>query len=67
MLKSNMAHFGMLQEHKDALRKNREFLLQEINPEPVIQRLYQLNMIRQITLESMQALPTWYEKNKALG
>ena len=29
----------MLQEHKDMLRKNRLFLLDEINPEPVMQKL----------------------------
>ena len=61
-----MAHFGMLQEHRDMLRKNRLFLLDEMNPEPVVQRLYQQNMMSQIVLESIQALPTRYEKNAAL-
>ena len=53
-----MAHFGMLQEHKDMLRKNRLCLLERMNPEPVVQRLYQQNMMPQIILESIQALPT---------
>ena len=61
-----MAHFGMLQEHKDMLRKNRLCLLERMNPEPVVQRLYQQNMMSQIVLESIQALPTGYEKNAAL-
>ena len=61
-----MAHFGMLQEHKDMLRKNRLCLLERMNPEPVVQRLYQQNMMSQIVLESIQALPTRYEKNAAL-
>ena len=62
-----MAHFGMLQEHKDMLRKNRLCLLERMNPEPVVQRLYQQNMMPRIILESIQALPTRYEKNAALG
>ena len=61
-----MAHFGMLQGHKDMLRKNRLCLLERMNPEPVVQRLYQQNMVSQIVLESIQALPTRYEKNAAL-
>ena len=61
-----MAHFGMLQEHKDMLRKNRLCLLERMNPEPVVQRLYRQNMMSQIVLESIQALPTRYEKNAAL-
>ena len=61
-----MAHFGMLPEHKQMLKKSRLFLLEGMNPEPVIQRLYQQNMMSQITLESIQALPTRYEKNAAL-
>ena len=35
----NLAHFGMLQEHKDMLRKNRLFFLDEMNPEPVMQKV----------------------------
>ena len=61
-----MAHFGMLQEHKDMLNKNRLCLLEGMNPEPVVQRLYQQNMMSQIILETFQALPTRYEKNAAL-
>ena len=60
-----MAHFGMLQEHKDMLRKNRLCLQERMNPEPVVQRLYQQNMKSQIILESIQALPTRYEKKAA--
>ena len=61
-----MAHFGMLPEHKQMLKKSRLFLLEGMNPEPVVQRLYQQNMMSQVTLESIQALPTRYEKNVAL-
>ena len=61
-----MAHFGMLPEHKQILKKNRLCLLERMNPEPVVQRLYQQNMMSQIVLESIQALPTRYEKNAAL-
>ena len=64
--KVNMAHFRMLQEHKDMLRKNRLCLLEGMNAEPVVQRLYQQNMMPQIISESIQALPTIYEKNAAL-
>ena len=64
--KSNMAHFGMLPEHKQMLKKNRLCLLEGMNPEPVLQRLYQQNMMSQIVLESIQALPTRYGKNAAL-
>ena len=48
------------------LKKSRLFLLEGMNPEPLIQRLYQQNMMSQITLESIQALPTRYEKKAAL-
>ena len=61
-----MAHFGMLPEHKQILKKNRLYLLEGMNPEPVLQRLYQQNMMSQVVLESIQALPTRYEKNAAL-
>ena len=61
-----MAQFGMLKEHKAVLRENRVFLLDNLNPEPVMQRLYQQNMISQITMESIKAFPTRYEKNVAL-
>ena len=61
-----MAHFGMLPEHKQILKKNRLYLLEAMNPEPVLQRLYQQNMMSQVVLESIQALPTRYEKNAAL-
>ena len=37
-----------------------------MNPKPVVQRLYQQNMMSQVILESIQALPTRYEKNAAL-
>ena len=40
-----MAHFGMLQEHKDILMKNRLFLLDEMNPGPMIQRLGESNIL----------------------
>ena len=61
-----MAQFGMLKEHKDVLRENRVFLLANLNPEPVMQRLYQQNMISNITMESIKAFSTRYEKNVAL-
>ena len=61
-----MAQFGMLKEHKDVLRENRVFLLDNLNPEPVMQRLYQQNMISNITMESIKAFSTRYEKNVAL-
>ena len=61
-----MAQFGMLKEQKAVLRENRVFLLDNLNPEPVMQRLYQQNMISQITMESIKAFPTRYEKNVAL-
>ena len=48
------------------LKKSGLFLLEGMNPEPVVQRLYQQNMMSQITLESIQALPTSYKKNAAL-
>ena len=60
-----MAQFGMLKEHKAVLRENRVFLLDNLNPEPVMQRLYQQNMISNI-LESIKAFSTRYEKNVAL-
>ena len=63
---SNMAQFGMAQEHKDVLRKNRVFLLEELDPEPIIQRLFQINMISKTALEDIQALPTNYRKSVAL-
>ena len=60
-----MAHFGMLQEHKDMLRKNRLFLLDEMNPEPVIQRLRQSNILTHLNMESIKAVcPTNYHKNE---
>ena len=60
-----MAHFGMLQVHKDMLRKNRLFLLDEMNPEPVIQRLRQSNILTQLNMESINAVcPTNYYKNE---
>ena len=62
----NMAQFGMSQEHKDMLRKNRVFLIEELDPEPIIQRLFQINMIPKATLEDIQALPTNYHKCIAL-
>ena len=62
----NIAHFRNLQEHKDVLRKNRLCLLEGMNAEPVVQRLYQQNMMPQIISESIQALPTIYKKNAAL-
>ena len=61
-----MAQFGMAQEHKDVLRKNRVFLLEELDPEPVIQRLFQNNLISKTALEDIQALPTNYRKSVAL-
>ena len=61
-----MAHFGMLPEHKQILKKNRLYLLEVMNPEPVLQRLYQQNMMSQVVLESIQALPSRYEKNAVL-
>ena len=61
-----MAHFGMLPEHKQILKKNRLYLLEAMNPEPVLQRLYQQNMMSQVVLKSIQALPTRYEKNAYL-
>ena len=61
-----MAQFGMLKEHKDVLRENRVFLLDNLNPEPVMQRLYQQNMISNITMESIKAFSTRFEKNVAL-
>ena len=61
-----MAHFGMQPEHRQILKKNRLYLLEGMNPEPVVQRLYQQNMLSQITVESIQELPTRYEKNAAL-
>ena len=61
-----MAHFGMQPEHKQILKKNRLCLLEGMNPEPVLQRLYQQNMMSQVVLESIQALPTRYKKNAAL-
>ena len=61
-----MAHFGMQPEHRQILKKNRLYLLEGMNPEPVVQRLYQQNMMSQITVESIQELPTRYEKNAAL-
>ncbi len=61
-----MALFGMLPEHRQILKKNRLCLLEGMNPEPVVQRLYQQNMMSQIILESIQALPTRYEMNAAL-
>ena len=63
---SNMAQFGMSQEHKDMLRKNRVFLIEELDPEPIIQRLFQINMIPKAILEDIQALPTNYHKCIAL-
>ena len=64
---SNMAQFGMSQEHKDVLRrKNRVFLLEELDPEPIIQRLFQINMNSKTALEDIQALPTNYRKGVAL-
>ena len=60
-----MAHFEMLQEHKDMLRKNRLFLLDEMNPEPVIQRLRQSNILTHLNMENIQAVcPTNYHKNE---
>ena len=60
-----LAHFGMLQEHRDMLRKNRLFLLDEMNPEPVIQRLRQSNILTHLNMESIQAVcPTNYHKNE---
>ena len=47
-------------------KKNRLCLLEGMNPEPVLQRLYQQNMMSQIISESIQALPTRYENNAAL-
>ena len=61
-----MAHFRMLPEHKQILKKNRLYLLEAMSPEPVLQRLYQQNMMSQVVLENIQALPTRYEKNAAL-
>ena len=64
---SNMAQFGMSQEHKDVLRrKNRVFLLEELDPEPIIQRLFQINMNSKTALKDIQALPTNYRKGVAL-
>ena len=60
-----MAHFGMLQEHKDKLRKNRLFLLDEMNPDPMIQRLRQSDILTHLNMESIQAVcPTNYHKNE---
>ena len=60
-----MAHFGMIQEHKHTLRKNRLFLLDKMNPEPVIQRLRQSNILTHLNMESIQAVcPTNYHKNE---
>ena len=53
-----MAQFGMFKEHKDVLRENRLLLLDNWNPEPVMQRLYQQNMISNITMESIKAFST---------
>ena len=58
-----MAHFGMLQEHA---KEEQTLLAGKLNPGPVVQRLYQQNMMSQIVLESIQALPTRYQKNAAL-
>ena len=41
-------------------------MLQELDPEPVIHRLFQVNMISKTTLEYIQALPTNYRKSIAL-
>ena len=58
-----MPHFGMLQEHRDMLRKNRLYLLDEMNPEPVIQRLRQSNILSHLNMESIQAVcPTNYQR-----
>ena len=58
-----MAQFAMLQEHKDMLRMNRLFLLDEMNPEPVMQR--QSNILTHLNMESIQAVcPTDYHKNE---
>ena len=60
-----MAHFGILQEHKDILRKNRLFLLYEMNSEPVIQRLRQSNILTHLNMENIQAVcPMNYHKNE---
>ena len=48
------------------LKKNRLCLLEGLNPEPVLQRLYQQNMMSQIILESIQALVNRYKKNAVL-
>ena len=48
------------------LKKNRLCLLERMNPEPVLQRLYQQNMMSQIILESIQALINRYKKNAVL-
>ena len=61
-----MSQFGMLQQHKDALRRNRVLFIQEMNVEPVLQRLRQFNVISQNNLESLQAPPTRDEKNEHL-
>ena len=61
-----MAQFGMLKEHKDVLREIRVFLLDNLNPEPEMQRLYQQNMISQVMMKSIKAFSTRYEKNVAL-
>ena len=61
-----MAQFWMAQEHKDLLRKNRVFLLEELDPKPIIKRLFQINMISKTALEDIQALHTNYRKSVAL-
>ena len=61
-----MAQFGMIQEHKDALRKNLVQLVRNLNPEPVIYRLSQLGTLTQCNAENILANPTSHAKSNAL-
>ena len=61
-----MASFGMQQVHKDALRTCRLRLVQEMDPEPVLQRLKDLNVLTDCQCESIMVKPAKHEKNGAI-
>ena len=61
-----MSQFGMLQEHKDALRRNRVLFIQDMNPDALLQHLRQFNVISQNNLESLQVLPDRRQRNQNL-